>query len=53
MELMALLYFPSEGSHAMDFYHLYKSIILSLAGFELSNLGSNGKHETAASLRVT
>jgi hypothetical protein len=35
------LYFPSEGSHAMDF-----STPSSSAGFELADFGLNGKYPT-------
>jgi hypothetical protein len=37
------LYFPFEGSHATDFIAL-KNLSLS-AGFEPTNLGSNGKYD--------
>jgi hypothetical protein len=37
-----LLYFPSKGMCATDFYHPYKSI--ASARFEPVTLGSSGKH---------
>jgi hypothetical protein len=38
------VYFPSEGSRATDFFALKN--LLSSAGFDPLNLGSNGKHAT-------
>ena len=40
-----LLYFPSKGRHAADFFALKN--LTALAGFEATNLGTKGQHATS------